>query len=70
MLFSTWGVEDVGRVEKTWQQNGGRILKLSPADTKAFLTQVTAATAPILSSNAQLKDDYQAFLAAARKYRR
>ena len=69
-LFSTWGVEDVGRVEKTWQQNGGRLIKLSPADTKAFLGEVTSATAPILSANPQLKDDYQFFLAAAQRHRR
>ncbi len=69
-LFSTWELDDVVNVEKIWEKNGGRLIKFSPADAQRFLTEVTAAAAPILTANPQLKEDYQAFLEAAKKYRK
>jgi TRAP-type C4-dicarboxylate transport system substrate-binding protein len=69
-LFSTWELDDVVNVEKIWEKNGGRLIKFSPADAQRFLTEVTAAAAPILTANPQLKEDYQAFLAAATKNRK
>lgn len=70
VLFSTWGVEDVGRVAATWKKSGGELISLSPADQKAYLTEVTAAAEAILNANPQLREDYQALQAASRKYRR
>src|ERR687883_604061 len=68
-VFSTWGVEDVERSRKTWEQDGGENIKLPPAEAKRYLDQATSALPPILAANAQLKEDYEALLAAARKYR-
>lgn len=68
-IFSTYGVEDVERSRKTWEQHGGENIKLPPAETKRYLEQATSALPPILASNAQLKEDYEALVAAARKYR-
>lgn len=70
VLFSTWGVDDVGRVTATWKQNGGEIINFSPADQKAYLTEVTTSAAAILNANPQLREDYQAIQAAAKKHRR
>jgi C4-dicarboxylate-binding protein DctP len=70
ILFTTWGIDDVGRVEKTWQQHGGQLIKLSPADSDRFLTESVAAAAPILNANPKIREDYQAILAAAKKLRR
>ena len=69
-LFSTWGVEDVGRVAATWKKNGGELISFSPAEEKGYLTEVTSAAETILNANPQLREDYQAFQAAAKKYRR
>jgi C4-dicarboxylate-binding protein DctP len=68
-IFSTYGVEDVERSRKTWEQHGGENIKLPPAETKRYLEQATSALPPILASNAQLKEDFEALVAAARKYR-
>jgi TRAP-type transport system periplasmic protein len=69
-LFSTWLIDDVAKVEKTWTSNGGQLLRLGPADAKQFLTIVSGAAGEALSANPQLKEDYQFFLAAAKKHRR
>jgi len=70
VVFSTWGVEDLDRTAKTWQQNGGQLISMSPHESKRYLDEVTAAVAPILSSRPQVKQDYEALLATAKKYRK
>ena len=69
-LFSTFGVEDIGRIAATWKKNGGEVISFSPADQKGFLTETTAAAAAILNANPQFREDYQALQAAAKKLRR
>jgi C4-dicarboxylate-binding protein DctP len=69
-LFSTWGVEDLDRIAKVWQKNGGQLINLPPAESKRYLNEATAAVAPILAKNPQVKQDYEALLAAARKHRK
>ncbi len=69
-LFSTWGVEDVGRTAATWKKNGGEVISFSPADQKTYLSEVTSAAVAVLNANPQLREDYQALQAAAKKHRR
>ena len=69
-LFSTWGVEDIGRIAATWKKNGGEVIALSPPDQQGFLTEVSASAAAILNVNPQLREDYQAVQAVAKKQRR
>jgi TRAP-type C4-dicarboxylate transport system substrate-binding protein len=69
-LFSTWLIDDVAKVEKTWVANGGQLLRLSPADSKQFLATVGGAAGEVLAANPQIKADYHALLAAAKKHRR
>jgi C4-dicarboxylate-binding protein DctP len=68
-LYTTFGVEDVGRIRATWEKNGGRFIEMSPAESKRYIQEVTAALPPILAAEPQLKDDYEALAAAARRHR-
>ncbi|HLQ27543.1 MAG TPA: TRAP transporter substrate-binding protein [Acidiferrobacterales bacterium] len=68
-VVSTWGVEDFERTRKTWEQHGGENITLPPAEAKRFIDEVTGVMVPILSANPQIKADYEAFLAAAKKHR-
>ena len=69
-LFSTWGVEDVERIRKTWEQNGGQAITFAPAEAKRYLDDMSAAIAPIIGAKSQLKADYDALLVAAKRYRK
>jgi len=64
-----WAAADIKRSEKIWADNGGKTLHLSGAEQKRFLDESIAATMPILTSTPQFKEDYEAFAAAAKKYR-
>jgi C4-dicarboxylate-binding protein DctP len=68
-VFSTWGVEDVEKSRKVWESHGGQNIRLPPAEAKRYLDQATSALPPILAANPQLKEDYEALAAAAKKYR-
>jgi TRAP-type transport system periplasmic protein len=70
VLFSTWGVDDVGRVMATWKQQKGEVISLSPADQSTYLKETVPVAAGILNANPTLKADYEAMLAAAKKHRR
>jgi TRAP-type transport system periplasmic protein len=69
-IFSTWGVDEVERIRKTWEQNGGESISLPPAEANRYIEEVTSVIRPILSANPQIKEDYEALLAAAKKYRK
>jgi TRAP-type transport system periplasmic protein len=64
-----WAAEDIKRSEKIWGEHGGKEIRLSAAEQKRFLDESIAATRPILTATPQGKDDYEAFTAAAQKYR-
>ena len=65
-----WSAEDIKRSQQIWAQNGGKEIQLSPAEQKRFLDESIAADLPILTATPQGKEDYEAFDAAAKKYRR
>jgi TRAP-type transport system periplasmic protein len=69
-VVTSWGVDDVARSQKIWEKEGGQNIALSAAEQKKLLDAANAATLPLLTSTPQLKDDYDAFVAAANKYRR
>ncbi len=68
-LFSTWGVEDLKTIRASWEKNGGRTIELPLAEGKRYIDETTSVLPPILAANPQLKEDYEALVAAARKYR-
>jgi len=69
VLFTDWNVADVKRAEEVWRKNGGELITLPPAEAKRYIDAVTPVATTILSSNPKIKEDYDAFLAAAAKYR-
>jgi TRAP-type transport system periplasmic protein len=69
VLFADWNVADVKRAEEVWRKNGGELITLPPAEAKRYLDLVAPVASTVLSANPQVKDDYEAFLAAAKKYR-
>jgi C4-dicarboxylate-binding protein DctP len=68
-LFSTWGVEDVERARKVWAQNGGENIELPAAEAKRYLDETTSVLPALLAANPQLKEDYEALVATARRTR-
>src|SRR5712691_1031651 len=69
VLFSDWNIADIKRAEEVWRKNGGEIITLPPAEAKRYIDLVTPVTASLLSANPKVKEDYDALLAAAVKYR-
>ena len=62
--------EDTARDYKTWQSNGGEVINFSAAESKRYLAEVDAVLQPILAANPQMKEDYEALVAAAKRHRR
>jgi len=68
-LFSGWGVEDVERGRKIWAQNSGENIEMAPAEAQRYLAETTGVLPALLAANPQLKEDYEALVAAARRTR-
>jgi len=69
VLFSDYNIADIKTKEEIWRKNGGEIITMSPEEAKRYVDMVSPVAASILSANPKIKDDYEALLAAARKYR-
>jgi len=68
-LFSGWGVEDVERGRKIWAQNGGENIEMAPAEAQRYLAETTGVLPALLAASPQLKEDYEALVAAAQRTR-
>jgi len=66
-IFSTWGVEDVGKSRKVWESHGGQNIRLPAPEAKRYVELTTSVLPGVLAANPQLKEDYEALLAAARR---
>ena len=69
VLFSDWNIADIKRSEEVWRKNGGELITLPPAEAKRYIDLVTPVATSLLSANPKIKEDYDALLAAAAKYR-
>src|SRR3954451_5789562 len=69
VLFSDYNIADIKMKEEIWRKNGGEIITMSPEEAKRYVDMVSPVAASILSANPKIKDDYEALLAAAKKYR-
>src|SRR5437660_8634809 len=69
VLFSDYNIADIKTKEEIWRKNGGEVITMSPEESKRYVDMVTPVAASILSANPKIKDDYEALLAAAKKYR-
>jgi TRAP-type transport system periplasmic protein len=67
--FGEWNINDIKSKEEAWKKNGGEIITMSPEESKRYIDTVSPVAASILSANPKVKDDYEALLAAAKKYR-
>ncbi len=68
-LFSTYALTDHDRVRDLWQKNGGETINLSAGDAKKYQDVVEGVISKVVAANPKMKEDYEALLAAAKKYR-
>ena len=66
-IFGTWGVEDVEKSRKVWEQHGGQNIHLRAQEAQRYVELTTSVLPGVLAANPQLKEDYEALSAAARK---
>lgn len=52
-----------------WQANGGERIVFQPAEQKKFVSQASSMVPQLLASTPKVKEDYEAFLAVAKKHR-
>ena len=57
---------DVANTEKVWTQNGGELITFDEGEKKKYLDQVLSTLPAVLNSNAKMKADYDALVAAAK----
>jgi len=69
LAYGDWNVEDNAKGIELWRKNGGEVITLSPADAQRYLDVVSPAANQVLATNPKVKEDYDALLAAAQKYR-
>jgi len=69
VAYSDWNVEDNKRGEEIWKRNGGELITLPQAEAQRYLDLVSPSALQVLSANPKVKEDYDALLAAAQKYR-
>src|SRR5882757_3482313 len=68
-VFGEWDINDIKAKEDIWKKNGGEVITMSPEESKRYVDTVAPVAAAILAANPKVKDDYQALLAAAKKYK-
>jgi TRAP-type transport system periplasmic protein len=68
-VFGDWNINDIKSKEEAWKANGGEVITMSPEESKRYVDTVVPVAASILTANPKIKEDYDAFLAAAKQYR-
>ena len=68
-VFGEWNINDIQSKEEIWKKNGGQIITMSPDESKRYIDAVSPVAASILSVNPKVKEDYEALLATAKRYR-
>lgn len=67
--FNEWAFPEHDRVRKGWEAQGGKTANFAAADVKTWQAAVDASLAAVIEKNPAMKADYEAFAAAAKKYR-
>jgi TRAP-type C4-dicarboxylate transport system substrate-binding protein len=67
-VFGQWDIDDIKAKEEVWKKNGGEVITMSPEEHKKYVDLVAPVAAALLSSP-KVKEDYEALLAAAKKYK-
>jgi TRAP-type C4-dicarboxylate transport system substrate-binding protein len=64
-----WGMEDAERSKAAWKSQGGANIEFSAAAAQKYIDEVNSVTVPVLAQNPKVKEDYDALMTAAKKYR-
>jgi TRAP-type C4-dicarboxylate transport system substrate-binding protein len=67
--FGDWNINDIQSKEEVWKKQGGEVITMSGDESKRYVDTVSPVAASILAANPKIKEDYEALLAAAKKYR-
>jgi C4-dicarboxylate-binding protein DctP len=67
-VFGQWDIDDIKAKEEIWKKNSGEVITMSPEEQKKYVDLVSPVAAALLSSP-KVKEDYEALLAAAKKYK-
>jgi hypothetical protein len=62
-------ISDIRSKEDIWKKNGGEVITMSPDESKRYIDAVSPVATSILSANPKVKEDYEALLVAAKRYR-
>src|SRR4051794_23771634 len=68
-VFGEWDLNDIKAKEDTWKKSGGEIITMSPEESKRYIDIVSPVAASLLAANPKVKQDYEALLATAKKYK-
>jgi C4-dicarboxylate-binding protein DctP len=68
-VFGEWDLNDIKAKEETWKKNGGEIITMSAEESKRYVDTVSPVAASLLAANPKVKQDYDALLATAKKYK-
>jgi len=68
-VFGDRDLNDIKAKEDVWKKNGGEVITMSPEESKRYVDTVSPVAASILAANPKVKQDYEALLAAAKKYK-
>ena len=68
-VFGEWDINDIKNKEDVWKKNGGEVITMSPEESKRYVDIVAPVAAAVLAANPKVKEDYEALLTAAKKYR-
>ena len=60
---------EMGSLDALAWSGAGEVIAMAPEEAKRYLDLVAPVAASVLSANPKVKDDYEALLAAAKKYR-
>jgi C4-dicarboxylate-binding protein DctP len=66
--WAEWNLNDIKDKEEVWKKNGGEIITMSPDEAKRYVDTVSPVAVSILAANPKLKEDYDALVAAVKKY--
>src|SRR2546426_12720746 len=68
-VFGDWNIKDIESKEDIWKKNGGEIITMSGDESKRYIDALAPVVPSILSANPKVKEDYEALLATAKRYR-
>ena len=68
-VFGAWDLDDIKAKGDAWKKNGGEIITMSPEESKRYVDTVSPVAASLLAANPKVKQDYEALLATAKKYK-